>query len=107
MAQSGMNSKKKFVLTALTAGESVPAAAESAGVGIRTVYNWLRDDEEFKAALDAVQSVMVDRLLIDLMLVQRLAAPAVPGDVLRAIHRHYNLSQVQIEKIGAVLRGEL
>ena len=40
-------------------------------------------------------------------LVQRQAAPAVPADVLRVIHRHYNLSQIQIEKLGAVLRGEL
>ena len=46
-----LNTPQLKAVTALASGQTVSAAAESAGVHRSTIYNWCRDHAEFSAAL--------------------------------------------------------
>jgi hypothetical protein len=43
--------QQRLVLAALMAGKKYGEAAQSAGVDRRTLYNWMRHDENFRAAM--------------------------------------------------------
>jgi hypothetical protein len=45
-----MDAKRDKALAALLSSPSVALAAEKVGVGERTLYRWLAEDEEFKSA---------------------------------------------------------
>ena len=52
---------KKILLEALTASLGiVTTACKNAGVGRTTYYDWLRDDEAFKAAVDDIVEISLD-----------------------------------------------
>lgn len=62
MAQNGreLSTKQKRAIAALLSQKSVLAAAESAGVGRRTLHRWLQD-AEFRAALAAAEGDAIDQ----------------------------------------------
>ena len=58
-AQTAQN--KKIFLEALEMCNGIISkACLSTGIGRRTVYDWIRDDEEFKAELDSINETAID-----------------------------------------------
>ena len=47
-------------LHAITTGKSVTEAAQSAGIGRRTIYNWLASDPNFRAAYNAWKKELME-----------------------------------------------
>lgn len=62
MAENGrkLSTKQKRAIAALLSQKSVTAAAESAGVGRRTLHRWLQD-AEFRAALTRAEGDAIDQ----------------------------------------------
>lgn len=62
MAENGrkLSTKQKRAIAALLSQKSVRAAAESARVGERTLYRWLKD-AGFRAALAAAEGDAIDQ----------------------------------------------
>ena len=59
-SQSGLSAIQIAALSALLSGETIKAAAESAGVDRSSIHRWLREDWNFQAArnrgLEAIQA---------------------------------------------------
>lgn len=56
-----MDNKKKTLLEALeSANGIVSSACKSIQMPRSTFYNWLKEDEEFKAAVEEIQEVAID-----------------------------------------------
>lgn len=53
---------EEHFLNALASGLSVTAAAEAAGIGRRTAYEWRDEDDAFRAAWDNAVEAGTDRL---------------------------------------------
>jgi transposase-like protein len=68
-----LTAKQLDVLQALSSGQSVTAAADSAGVHRTTVYHWTRTIPEFRHTLEAVKQARIDRIRDQL---DQLAAPS-------------------------------
>lgn len=53
--------KKKAMIQAMEQSLGVVTqAAQKAGVGRKTYYEWLQDDPEFKKAIDDIENVVID-----------------------------------------------
>lgn len=53
-------SKKAFIEALNKTLGVITAACEASGIPRRTVYNWIRDDEEFKEAVNDTNEVALD-----------------------------------------------
>jgi len=53
-------SKKAFIEALTKTLGVITAACETSGIPRRTVYNWIRDDEEFKEAVNDTNEVALD-----------------------------------------------
>ena len=64
MAGNGMigelSSRQQRAIAALLTTKSMSEAASSAGVGERTLYRWLAEDEAFRAGLARAESELLD-----------------------------------------------
>lgn len=63
MATNGkpkLTPRKRRAIAALLSEKDVKAAAQTARVGARTLYRWLADDADFRAALTAAESATID-----------------------------------------------
>lgn len=59
MADNGISTKQKRLIASLLTSPTIEKAAETAGVGERTVYTWL-SDVNFRAALREAQDRAID-----------------------------------------------
>ena len=57
---SKLSRTKKRAVAALLATPKVDDAAKVAGVGERTLYRWLSEDQDFQAALASAEGVAID-----------------------------------------------
>lgn len=57
-------------ITALVSGKSNADVALDANIGLRTLYRWLAENEEFKRALNVAESRLVGEALRQLVSVQ-------------------------------------
>jgi hypothetical protein len=56
----GLGQSRRIALMALTAGKSFPEAAREAGVCRASVYRWVQEDAQFRAAYNAWRQEAVD-----------------------------------------------
>lgn len=54
-----LKAKQARAITALLSEPSIKAAADSTGIGLRTLKRWLAEDTEFKAELEAAEREVV------------------------------------------------
>jgi transposase len=57
---SELSSRQQRAIAALLTSKSMSEAATSAGVGERTLYRWLAEDEAFRAGLARAESELLD-----------------------------------------------
>lgn len=55
-----LSSRQQRAIAALLTTKSMSEAASSAGVGERTLYRWLAEDEAFRAGLARAESELLD-----------------------------------------------
>lgn len=53
--EKGLKRKQQLTVECLAAGKSISSTSEEVGVARSTIYRWLKDDYEFKAALNGVK----------------------------------------------------
>jgi DNA-binding phage protein len=61
-ADASLSTAQAQVVAALAQGHTVTVAARQAGVHRTTIYNWLRDEPEFKTAMQLAQTEYVASL---------------------------------------------
>lgn len=77
MATNGsLSSRQQRAVAALLASKSVSEAAGSAGVGERTLYRWLAEDQAFRAALNQAEGDLLDTATRRLLTLQGKAIDA-------------------------------
>ena len=59
-----MNEKKAKALELLLKGDTVVSIANEVGIGRRTLYNWLKNDDEFRKAKQQNENIILDNLYI-------------------------------------------
>jgi len=57
---SGLTNRQQRAIAALLASKKVAEAASSAGIGERTLYRWLAEDQAFRAALSQAEGELLD-----------------------------------------------
>lgn len=62
---AGLSPVQERVIALLAGGAAITRAAEQAGVGRRTVHDWLQRDAEFVAALNEAKDEVRDRMRAD------------------------------------------
>jgi hypothetical protein len=91
--------KKMRALTALLEYPTIVAAAESAGVGQRTLTRWMTEDEEFQRALTAAQTRALDQTIT------RLSAggPIAADTLIQIASNEYNKPSVRVQAAARIL----
>lgn len=92
----GITLKQTKAIDALVSTPTVGEAAKMAGIGARTLYRWMAEDENFKAALNEAESNAISALARGLLALSERVLSAL-GDslssndenvVMRAVNTH-------------------
>jgi hypothetical protein len=96
----GLGQSRQIALQALTAGKSFPEAAREAGVCRASVYRWMREDAEFRAAYNAWRQEAVESAQSRVMLADKAV------DTLdKALEREdRTVAMTILQKMGALRR---
>jgi hypothetical protein len=100
MAKNGSLTPRQLkTIEAMLTAESINEAAEQSGVGQRTLYRWLAEDDQFKAQLRKAQDRAIDAAVSLLSGEARAAAMT-----LREIHRDKEINAaVRVQAARAIL----
>lgn len=84
-SDNGITTKQQKAIAALLSERTLGAAAKRAGIGERTLYNWLTDPV-FRAALRSAESAMLETVTRRLSAGQSLALDALETLITKAKH---------------------
>lgn len=100
MAKNGSLTPRQLkTIEAMLTADSVNQAAEKTGVGQRTLYRWLAEDDQFRAQLRKAQDQAIDAAVSLLSGEARAAALT-----LREIHRDKEINAaVRVQAARAIL----
>lgn len=94
-----MTPKKDRALEALSTSRTLAEASQKAGVSVRSIYNWLREDPGFKDAYNMMRSESM-QLVADAVSQRTLEAV----EVLAEIMRDKNMpATVRVRSAGIIL----
>jgi hypothetical protein len=93
---SGLSSRQQRAVAALLASKSVAEAASTAGVGERTLYRWLAEDQAFRAALSQAEGDLLDTATRRLLTLQGKAIDALEHLIERAETEGVRLRAAQV-----------
>ena len=107
MARTSQTQKNKAIfLEALEKSlGNITLASQMTGISRRTFYNWLRDDEEFKQAVDDITEIQID--FVESKLLERIKQGDTTAIIFylktRAKHRGYvERMEIKSDKVDAV-----
>ncbi len=84
-SDNGISTKQQKAIAALLSERTLSAAAKRAGIGERTLYNWLTEPV-FRAALRSAESAMLETVTRRLSVGQSLALDALETLITKAKH---------------------
>ncbi len=84
-SDNGISTKQQKAIAALLSERTLGAAAKRAGIGERTLYNWLTEPA-FRAALRSAESAMLETVTRRLSVGQSLALDALESLITKAKH---------------------
>ena len=84
-SDNGISTKQQKAIAALLSERTFGAAAKRAGIGERTLYNWL-NEPAFRAALRSAESAMLETVTRRLSVGQSLALDALETLITKAKH---------------------
>jgi hypothetical protein len=101
MAQNDTPKGLPELITALAAGSTVPEAAKTAGISLRTAYRWL-EDSELRAEIALVRARMIERAA------GKLAASCVEAaEILAKLARSAKSETIRLSAARSVLEQAL
>lgn len=100
---SGLTPKKSKAIAALLSHPTVHAASRACGVSERTLYDWLRNDSDFRAALDTAQAEIIHDTLRRLSAGHANALSALEHLIAGAKHESVR-RQSAMDYLGLLLR---
>jgi len=84
-SENSISTKQQKAIAALLSERTFGAAAKRAGIGERTLYNWL-NESAFRAALRSAESAMLETVTRRLSVGQSLALDALETLITKAKH---------------------
>lgn len=93
---SDLTSRQQRAIAALLASKNVSEAAHAAGVGERTLYRWLAEDDAFRAGLNRVEGQMLDTAARRLLSLQEQAVGTLEYLLIQAESESVRLRAAQV-----------
>ena len=91
--------KRMQALESLLMGRTIDQAAEIAGIGTRTLYRWLQEDESFRASLRSAEKQALDAVGIRLVGMADTALTALGNVLMKPAERGQNVRRLAARDI--------